>query len=90
VASAGQTIQIAKAADWATRSAGKCGQIYGDHLPKLRPSDADFEEHVTDWRYTAFLWIKAQAVTARREVHDTRSHIRFASKKYGSLNLSGV
>src|ERR1700735_1773094 len=49
-----------------SRSAGKCGKIYGDHLPKLRPSDADFEEHVTNWRYTAFLWIRRR----RREVQD--------------------
>jgi hypothetical protein len=41
------------------RSAGKCGQICGDRLPKLRPSKADFEGRVTDWHDTVFLWMNA-------------------------------
>jgi hypothetical protein len=56
----GQTIQIAKAPITASRSAGKCGQIYGDYLPKLRLSKADSEKRVNDWLHTVFLWIKAQ------------------------------
>jgi hypothetical protein len=56
-------IRIANAANRSnetTRSAGKCGQICGDRLPKLRPSKADFDGYVTDWYYTTFQWIKAQ------------------------------
>src|SRR5579864_2176003 len=60
----GQTVQIAKAAT--SRSAGKYGQICGDHLLKLRSSKADSEEHVTDWHHSAFFWISSAERSSRR------------------------
>jgi hypothetical protein len=67
----GQTIQVVTTT---RKSAGKCGQICGDRLPKLRPSKADFEERVTNWYRTIFLrvilWIKTQGDCCAARLQD--------------------
>jgi hypothetical protein len=53
----------------ASTSAGKYGQIYGDHPPNLRPSKADFEGRVNDWYQRVFFWIfgfERWTIVARR------------------------
>ncbi len=65
----------------ARTSAGKCGQICDDRLPKLRPSKAVFEMRVTDWHHTIFFGSRRMAIAARRELENTRSRDPFASKK---------
>ena len=65
----------------ARTSAGKCGQICDDRLPKLRPSKADFEKQVTDWHHAIFFGSGRMAIAARRELENTRSLDPFASKK---------
>jgi hypothetical protein len=57
MASPGQTIQIAHAAkrsDEDTKSAAKCGQIYGDPFCELRPLRDVPGDRITDWHQTTF------------------------------------
>jgi len=58
MASPGQTIQIAYAAnrsDETTKSAAKCGQIYAGARLEWRAPAADPKASITNWYYTAFL-----------------------------------
>src|ERR1700743_2377658 len=79
----------ASAADCSDNSAGKCGQICGGGLPKLRSSKANSEEPVTSWHHTSFCRIDAHDDLAQVRISSvSRGRIRFAREKCACLNLS--
>src|ERR1700753_1852950 len=69
----------ASAADCSDNSAGKCGQICGGGLPKLRSSKANSEETVTSWHYTLFCRIDAHDDLAQARIYSV-SGIASASR----------